>query len=217
MHRIKGIMFDMDNTLLRSAIDFPEMKREIYAFLAGHRLLDEDCAFQRETSSTLIRQARQTGRLTKELEEETWAIVRKHEVKGMAGAELEPGVRELLNGLVGCYRLTVVTNNSEEAARAALAENGILSFFDLVAGRERMAMLKPSPDGFVYVLESYPDIPASEWISVGDSWIDGKGAQEAGIRFVAYGTDIAKMREAGVEPDGKIDHIGQLLDFLASG
>jgi FMN phosphatase YigB (HAD superfamily) len=38
--KYKGVIFDMDNTLLRSKIDFPGMKQEIHRFLSilGWRL-----------------------------------------------------------------------------------------------------------------------------------------------------------------------------------
>ncbi|OXS59816.1 hypothetical protein B1A99_09750 [Cohnella sp. CIP 111063] len=213
---VKGIIFDMDNTLLRSNIDFGRMKQEIYAYLRERDLLPEQAPIDRETSSTLIRQALAANRMTPRQVNEVWAIAAKHETEGMAGADLEPGVRELLAELQGKAALTVLTNNSILAARAALEENRILHVFDLVVGREDAGELKPSPDGVRLILNLYPRLTSRDWISVGDAWIDCIASQDAGVRFIAYRADMEKMRIAGAVPDDSIAHLAELTRVIQS-
>jgi len=43
---IKGIIFDMDNTLLRSNIDFEAMKKETFAFLSTKGILPTTLYFK---------------------------------------------------------------------------------------------------------------------------------------------------------------------------
>lgn len=112
MNRIRGIIFDMDNTLLKSAIDFEGMKQETFRFLVSRGVLSTSFPFAGHTSSTIIEAAVKTGRMTEELLAEMWAIPQKFELAGMEGAALEPGVAEFLEELYGSCRLTVVTNNS---------------------------------------------------------------------------------------------------------
>ena len=211
---IKGIIFDMDNTLLRSTIDFPAMKKEVFQFLTYREVLPEHLDLTRHTTATLIEAAKNSTRMTGRLLEQVWEIVRKHETSGMKGACLEPGVAELLEKLNGKVRLAVITNNSGHAAESALRENGIFHYFDCVVGREMVKSIKPSPDGVFYVLAKFPPISAEEWISVGDSWIDGKAAAQAGVKFISYRGDIREMNRMGVFPIAEIETIEELLAFV---
>lgn len=211
---IKGIIFDMDNTLLRSNIDFEMMKKETYAFLTSKGILPTDLNLQEHTSSTIIEKALQTNRMTEDVIKEMWEIAEKHEIIGMHEAKLEPGVMELLEDIKGKYYLVVVTNNSMKAAEAALRDNNIMEYFDNLIGREKMGSLKPSPDGFLQVLNVYNDTLSTDWISVGDAWVDGKASKEAGITFLSYNGDQSKMNKMGVFPDAQIKDIKELMQFI---
>ncbi|HZG87766.1 HAD family phosphatase [Paenibacillus sp.] len=208
--RAEGIIFDLDNTLLRSNIDFARMKTETHAYLAARGVLPSGMNLEAHTTATVIEAAMNTNRMTEQWIREMWDIPRRLELLGMENAELEPGVPEALARLRGNRRLVVVTNNSVEAAVRALRDNGIYEAFDCVVGREMMRTLKPAPDGFLYVLERFRDIAAGKWISVGDSWADGKASAAAGIPFVAYRADEPSMRRMGVAPIGHIADIREL-------
>lgn len=211
---IKGIAFDMDNTILRSAIDFEAMKHETYQFLTSRGILPPQLDLANHTSSTIIKEAMGTHLMTEELMQEMWKIIKKLEMIGMLNAGLEPGVTELLRELQGKYCMVIVTNNSIEAAKIALRENNILNYFDCVVGREMMKSLKPSPDGFLFILDKYRHIPANEWISAGDAWVDGMASADAGIDFISYQGDGKKMNRMGVFPRADIQDIRELKDFL---
>lgn len=212
--KIKGIIFDMDNTLLRSKIDFAAMKLETYQFLVHRGVLSDDVVLENQTTSTIIEAAVRTNEMTDEWLREMWEIPKKHEMVGMKDADLEPGVTEVLEKLKGNYLLVIVTNNSVDAAVTALRDNDILDYFDCVVGREMVGSLKPSPDAFLYILQQYSNTSAGEWISVGDSWIDGKASAKAGIKFVSYRADEMKMNNNDVCPMAKITDIRELLPFL---
>lgn len=214
MRKIKGIIFDMDNTLLRSKIDFGLMKQETFKFLVLHNILPPDFDITNHTTSTIIKAAVSTNLMTEKLLIEMWGIPKKYEVIGMKDADLEPGVIELLEELKEKYRISIVTNNSIKAAREALMRNNIFEYFDYVIARENMSSLKPSPSGFQYILDQHSDIKKEEWISVGDAWIDGKASLEAGIPFIAYQADIEKMNERGIVPLASINDIRQLKDIF---
>ncbi|NMO97024.1 HAD family hydrolase [Paenibacillus lemnae] len=210
----KGIIFDMDNTLLKSSIDFDSMKRETYRFCIDQGLLPAGMELEQHTTSTFIEQAKRSHRMTAELLKALWDIPKAFEVEGMKDADLEPGVTELLHHLMDRYHLVVVTNNAVEAAEAALKRHDILKVFEHVVGRELVSALKPSPDAFLHVLQLYEHVSVDDWISVGGSWIDGKASHSAGIRFVSYQADLVKMNAMGVIPDGTIQHISELKLLL---
>ncbi|MEI0735561.1 hypothetical protein VQ056_00890 [Paenibacillus sp. JTLBN-2024] len=72
MNGIKGIIFDMDNTLLKSKIDFAAMKLETFRFLVSRGLLSRQLDISKHTTSTLIEEAAKTGGMTEELVAEMW-------------------------------------------------------------------------------------------------------------------------------------------------
>ncbi|WP_353049567.1 HAD-IA family hydrolase [Paenibacillus sp. ISL-20] len=211
---MKGIIFDMDNTLLHSSIDFGAMKRDIYAFLCHHRILPQGLSMDTHTTSTIIAEAMNTGLLSEDLRQAMWNIAKEHEMRGMMGAELEAGASELVQHLHGQMHLAIVTNNAVEAAMAALEENRIVQYFDLIIGREAMGLLKPAPDGYLEVLKHFPHTSPKEWLSVGDAWVDGKASESAGIPFIAYRGDTARMNSMGVFPLAEIQHIKEVIDYL---
>ena len=213
MRKIKGIIFDMDNTLIRSRIDFSSMKNETFRFLTTRGLLPERLVINQHTTSTLIQEAMNTNRMTDEWLEELGEILKRHEKIGMRGAGLEPGVLDVLHDLKGQYDLALLTNNSVEAAEIALSENNIGSFFDCVVGREQVNAMKPSPDGFAYILNKF-NVPAAAWLSIGDSWIDGKASEGAGIAFIAYRADRQKMKQMNVTPRAWIQDIREIKAHL---
>lgn len=169
--KIKGVIFDMDNTILRSNIDFDAMKFETYDYLTQNGVLPFDFPINDHTSSSMITYAQQSNLLHEKMQNEIWEISTKHELRGMVDAELEPGAIRLLHQLKNKYKMVVLTNNSYSAAISALKRNSIDSFFDAILAREQVRYLKPNPDGILAILNMYPNIPADEWISVGDAWV----------------------------------------------
>ncbi|NLC69151.1 MAG: HAD-IA family hydrolase [Clostridiaceae bacterium] len=213
-NKIKGIIFDMDNTLLSSRIDFAAMKSDTYNYIVKLGLLPGDPEFLGMTTAGIIEKAAESNKMTKALKDKIWSIPTKYEILGMKDAPLEPGAEELLEELHGKYRLAVVTNNSVKAAIRAFKRNNIYRYFDIIVGREMVDSLKPSADGFLYVLSRYKDIPPAEWLSVGDAWLDGKASMQAGIKFIAYNGDIEKMNSMGVYPYAEIGDIRELKRFI---
>ncbi|MZQ84224.1 HAD hydrolase-like protein [Paenibacillus sp. 5J-6] len=210
---IRGIIFDMDNTLLQSHIDFPAMKQAIAHFLIREGTLTREFSIAPHTTSTILAHVKEEG-ASEEVLTAALQIAEGYELTGMEGAGLEPGALELLDKLQGNYGLALVTNNSYAAALRALENTGIKERFDLIVGRDQMEAMKPSPSGNLFVLNHFSEIEANAWISVGDSWIDGQAAKEARIPFISYGNGVPLMVEKGVKPAAHIDKLLSLLDYV---
>ncbi|TXK81864.1 HAD family hydrolase [Paenibacillus sp. N3.4] len=209
----KGIIFDMDNTLLRSHINFQAMKQEIVSYLTEKDMLPKSFCMQEHTTSTVIQFAKERG-LSEHMFYEVMGIAARHELAGMEGAGLEPFVQPLLETLMGRYVLVIVTNNAYAAAQHVLELTEIAGYFDRVIGREQMEAMKPSPSGYLAAKKHFPHIQDREWISIGDSWIDGMASMEAGIPFISYGGEEEWMEKKGVKVVAHIDNILDLLDYL---
>lgn len=208
-------MFDMDNTLLQSRIDYAAMKRDVFAYLRGRGYLADNLPVADYTTSMLIERAREAG-MTDAGYAGAMDIATRHELAGMRDASLEEGAGELLSELHagGALVLAVVTNNSFAAAQRALDETGVSGYIELIVGREQMAAMKPSPSGYLHVLEQFAHLTAGEWISAGDSWIDGKASADAGIPFVSYRTSLDEMAQKGVYPIGRIERIADIRHYV---
>lgn len=214
---MKGIIFDMDNTLLSSKINFKFMRRDLIEHLVKHKVGSYEMYEGAQTAAEVLEKGRkllQEEGHDPRLEGELFQIVLAYEREGMKGALLEEGAENLITRLQerGAV-LAVVTNNSYEPACFALKERGIFQFFHMVVGREQMEALKPSPSGLLYVMSRYPKI--KEWVMVGDSWIDGEAARRAGIGFVAYQGSARELQEKGLRPLAQVrDHfqLGRWLD-----
>ncbi|MBH5317659.1 HAD family hydrolase [Paenibacillus sp. GSMTC-2017] len=204
----------MDNTLLRSNIDFSSMKNDTFQFLVSKGIVSKEINIAEQTTSTIIDSAIRSNLMTEALIKEMWDIPKKYEINGMKDAVLEKGAKELLMELQEDFHLVVVTNNSVHAAEKALQENHIFHYFDCLVGREMMNTLKPASDGFNYVLNQYKTTSPEEWISVGDSWIDGKASMAAGILFISYNGDAEKMDKMDIRPTARIQELREIINFL---
>src|SRR5919199_6757943 len=92
--RIRGVVFDMDGTLVHQAIDFEAIRREI-GLPTGTPLLEA------------------MDRLPPAEYAAAWAVLDRHEQAAAAAAEVLPGVREFLAWLdARQVRRAVLTRNS---------------------------------------------------------------------------------------------------------
>lgn len=210
----KGIIFDMDNTLLQSRINFAEMKHAIFQLWADNGIVEPTLNWEKHTASQLIELGRKSEQMTSELEQAMWAAVTAIEKEGMHGAVLEQHAVEVLAQLKSSYRLYILTNNAYAAAEEALNETGIAAYFDEIVAREQMTTLKPSPSGIHYIRSLKPEWPVSAWTMVGDSWIDGKAASDGQVAFIAYQGNEEDMQRNGVVPKAYITDLKELLIIL---
>lgn len=204
----------MDNTLLRSSISFAAMKREVYQYARTRGVWEEELSLDQYTASTLLAKISQSRRLCAKEMEEIWDIVVAHEVRGMHQAPLEDGAVELLAQLSGSYLLTIVTNNAYAAAKRALEDNKIMSYFYKIVARDHVRQMKPAPDSVHAILAAYPQWTAKDWVSVGDAWIDGAAAQSAGVDFVAYRSDSSLLKQHGITPIAHVEHLDEVAAVL---
>ncbi|ACB84166.1 HAD-IA family hydrolase [Natranaerobius thermophilus] len=209
-----GIIYDLDNTLINSKINFNKMKVEVMNYLQEEQLLPEITNLEKHTAATLIQTARQHSTLDQEQEDGLWALITAIEAEGMDKAETEPDINEVISTLANEYTLIVLTNNSYKAAMKALKQFGLDEYFQLVVGREQMTSLKPSPSGAEYILEHFGDTKAEDWVMVGDSWIDAKAAQDASIPFLAYNCNLQELIDRDIPWEENLKHPWDIINYL---
>lgn len=202
-------VFDLDHTLIRSALDLRAARADVRR-LASARGLDLPEASLRWTIAETIAGI---ARLAPDLEATCWAIIVDHETRALDSAAGEPGALEALTDLRAAgFPLAVWTNNARGAAEHALSRCGLRAFFAIVVTRDEAA-LKPDPGGLALLRQAFPD--RAVWM-VGDSWVDGAAAQAGGALFVAYGTDPEELARRRVTARHVIHDLRTLPAWLLS-
>jgi phosphoglycolate phosphatase len=155
---LKGVLFDMDGTLVEVPYDWAGIRADLGA--AEVSILSY------------------LERLAEPQRSRKRAVLERHEEAATERARLRPGVRRLLNRLSGRgIRTALVTNNSRKNTDILLEKFGLV--FDLVMTRDD-GLWKPSGAPLLAAMERLGLVP-SECLAVGDSVFDIRAAREAGI------------------------------------
>ncbi|MGI6082780.1 MAG: HAD family hydrolase [Limnochordia bacterium] len=181
-----GLIFDLDNTLVASRIDFTAMRAAVFDVLreAGVSVTDEQ---RRWPVGRLAELARRAGDdEANDSYARIWQLIEHYEVEGMKKATLEDGARQVTETLAAQgYPLAIVTNNSRASALAILQAFDLTDPFRVILAREDVPRLKPAPDGLL-LARQHLGSPERAFM-IGDAWLDGVAAQAAEARFVAVG------------------------------
>jgi phosphoglycolate phosphatase len=202
------VIFDFDNTLIDSRIRFADLRSALIDLWASRAALPaprED--LMRLPLRDIVDRAVAAA---PELAEPAWTMIEAYEAEGLAGAVAIPHARAVLDALAARgARLALLTNNARPATTANLERLGLASSLDLVITRDETAALKPHPSGINVILERLGPVAAA--YLVGDSWIDGLAAAEAGIRFIGFGARRAEVEARGVRPWAWVADLRDLL------
>jgi HAD superfamily hydrolase (TIGR01509 family) len=159
---IRAVLFDLDNTLVDSRLDFVVMRREME--------LPSDLPILEAIDRLPPIQAARCR-----------AILHRHELAGAARATLLAGVQPLLAELARRHLpFGIVTRNSREIAAATLAHVGIAC--DLVLTRD-CGPVKPDPWPVRFACATWGVTPA-EVVVIGDYRFDIESGRAAGARTV---------------------------------
>ena len=205
------VVFDFDNTLVHSRIDFQGIRGELIQLLRRFGQSNVDAEALRRLSIGQLIEAGEAH--DPAYGPDAWQIVLEYERTGMLAATIEPGAGESLGLLRAAgFRLAVLTNNAGAATLAALDKFALRDAFDLVLTRDEVPM-KPDPTG---VLRARAELAADDarTVVVGDSWLDAAAAQRAGVPFIAFQPRPGVLEERGVPVWTVVERLDQLPALL---
>jgi len=207
------VVFDLDNTLVHSRIDFLGIRQAIIGRLLAVGALDAPPADPRVRAipEWLDLAAAHDAALAAEL----WAVVDQFERDGMIHGSVEADARTTLDQLQAAgLKLAVLTNNSLGSADAALARFDLRAPFDLVLARDVVAALKPSGAG---VAQAHAALGGGRLFMVGDSWIDGAAAQRAAVSadFIAFRANLPDLAARGIATWSSVTSLAEIPALLA--
>jgi phosphoglycolate phosphatase len=206
------VVFDLDNTLVHSRIDFLGIRRAVIERLVEAGALDQPPADPRVRAipEWLDLAAAHDTALAAEL----WTVVERFERDGMLHGTVEDDARQTLDQLASAgLRLAVLTNNSLDSAEAALARFDLRTPLELVLAREVVPALKPNGAG---VAKAHVALGGGPTTVIGDSYIDGLAAQRAavGARFIAFRVNLADLAARGVKPWASVAALSEIPALL---
>lgn len=186
---LRCVIFDLDNTLVDSALDFGRIKAEIGT--------DQPILEYRATVDA-VEQRR--------VDE----ILDRHESRAAATCSLCEGAAELLDFLRGRgVRTALLTRNSRASVTTVLARHGMS--FDAVLSREDSAP-KPSPEP-VQIICRRLGVAPQDCLMVGDYLYDIQCGQAAGTRTMLV--DGPHRKKFAAAPDYEVATLHEARAVIA--
>ena len=222
MNCVKAVAFDLDDTLIRTTVDFKRMKQEIIQ-LFGTLGLDEEMLSTSELTYMIIErgtdllaaQGASDARL-KEIRTEITGIMNRVELESIPRVEAMPSAHEVLLELrKRGIRIGVVTRGCRAYALTALERAGLSGAIDVVLARDDVDRPKPDP-AHLMELVARLGVSRGEILSVGDHRTDYECAQAAQIPFIGITSGDSTLADL-VKADQRaavLESIGELPEFL---
>src|SRR5690606_13825025 len=185
---VKGLVFDLDGTLIDSAADILGGIRETFRVAGYGEVPDSYCPDNLHgTSDGIIRaviqdmgwaQPRDMTQL-KQLYNQVYAARDHRETR------LYPLVQDVLRGCADILPMAICTNKIHRNALTVTDKLGIQGHFSVISGADSWGEPKPSP---VPLLETIREmgLQPEECLYFGDTSVDAMCAASAGVRFVLH-------------------------------
>lgn len=189
---LRGVIFDLDDTLIDSRLDFAAMRRDM-GFAPGQLIL--------EGIESLPPGPRR---------EECLSVLHEHERRGAESATMITGARELLAELSERGLLqAILTRNSRAMTNLALSR--LKLEFSQVVTRED-APPKPDPAGLFQICRSW-NVTVNEVLFIGDFHFDLLAGRAAGIPTVLYAPE--ERPDYADEADFVIGHLREVVEIIS--
>jgi phosphoglycolate phosphatase-like HAD superfamily hydrolase len=221
--KLKGIIFDLDSTLIQAHIDFVDMKIHMIDLLEKYGHPKGTLSPTDQTTVQIMENANQEWenqnkpknecqKLTQQIEEimnqgELNAIPNLTEIEG-AG----PAVKRLKEkGL----KLAILTRSHHAYAVQSLQKLGIYDEFDVILGRHETPEPKPYKGAIDHTVKLM-GLTVNDVAMIGDHQIDRDSAINSGCLFIGVGTGRRGMKSWKDEtpPDHFLASVAELPEYL---
>lgn len=221
IREVKAVVFDLDDTLVESTVNFPKFKGLVIERIASY---GEDRA-DYSTNETVVAiinryeaRMRRDGVPSTEIKRrltELDKIMDDVEMERVSETAAYEGAKRLLKLLrESGIKIGVLTRGCGEYADAALSKTDLLGLVDALECRNSKTKPKPDPEAYLKLVASL-GVSKEQTIFVGDHPLDAQCASNAGVPFIAVRTgDVPEdiLRRAGSVEVFK--DVGELADWL---
>jgi phosphoglycolate phosphatase len=223
---LRGIIFDLDGTLISLHVDGTAFRREIAQELthSGFRMDLIEANSRGLYIQDILDLAK--SQIDQGLVKVDYDGVRKRTFKALDELEvgwirlsqLLPGAEAILSRLGGEGKapitLALLTNSGRAATRYAMEALGFKRYFQKTFTRDDLPAMKPRPQGITAALKAL-GLGEAEVLYVGDSPTDIIAARGAGIRIASVASgryDVEALRKLG--PDFVLGSLSELEDLV---
>ncbi len=222
MADVRAVIFDLDDTLIRSKIDYKKMKSTIIKFLVEVGV-EPGLLSENMLNSELIKVAVEDLR-KKEKSENTIRkviskvneIMNRFELESINDAKLMEGALEVLGYLKSRgIKIGIITNGCRNYAMSIAKKFSLDKYVDAIVARDEVSDPKPNPKHLRVMLKIL-GVSAEETIFVGDHWIDASCARGAAVKFVLLksGDKRWRFRDVNCMKFVIIEDLRDLLNLL---
>ena len=222
--KLKGIIFDLDSTLIQTEIDFIAMKNKMISLLEKNGHPKGTLSPVNQTTVQIVecahseweRQVKPKSEcdfLEKRIEEimnqeEMDSIGNLKEIDGMSQAMRQLKEKKL--------KLAILTRSHHAFAVQSLQKIGIYDEFDLILGRDETPEPKPYKGAIDHTVKLM-GLTVKDVAMVGDHQIDRDSALNSGCLFigVATGRGLRSWKDEKA-PEHYITSVAQLPEYLES-
>jgi len=215
--KYRAILFDLDGTLLNtlqdvadavnkglSSLSFPQHTTEAYKTIIG------------EGRDVLVRRALPVDHRDDETALKLLNMVNaEYQIHWSDNTRPYPGIPELLDALAAKHiKIAVLSNKADDLTNLCVTKLLSQWRFTLVAGAKPSVPNKPDPTAALQIAKQL-DISPAEFLYLGDSDIDMKTANRAGMYAIGAGWGFRSEQELlGAGAKAVIQHPEELLLYL---
>lgn len=213
---IKGIIFDLDGTLLNTVDDIKRhLNKTLVEFGYNEVTSEEVKSFLGNGGKALVTKA-----VKDEIEEEKLlTMVTRYtklynDVNANTLTKPYDGIMALIKGLMSLGIKTAITSNKMQSGVTALNETVFDGLMDVAIGESEISPLKPNPQ-MVFNALNEMELTKEEVLFIGDTEVDLLTATNANIKSVAVSWGFrTKEFLTSLEPDYIIDEPSELLNII---
>lgn len=183
-------MFDLDETLINSTIDFQKIKTTTIRYLSSLGILYHNFSTKMKTfkiverAIMLLKNKGFSDLESSSILQEISKLWNKIELENIDKTTSRQGVREALQQLKEKkLKIGVITRSCREYALKALKVACLLEYIDVIVARDDFVKSKPHAEPLVHAMKTIGSKP-EETIMIGDSIIDFQCAKYAGVKFI---------------------------------
>lgn len=222
LHGIRGVIIDLDGTMLHTAQDLHIAINRMRAGLDLAPLdLETAISFVGKGAENLVRKTIGVDFSESEVERrfaEAMALFEQHyfDVNGEF-ATAYPGVHEGLQEMQAKgLRLACVTNKPIAFTLPLLKKTGLHDYFEIIYGGDSFAKKKPDPMQLLQVCADFELAPA-QIVAIGDSINDSQAARAAGCKVLAvpYGYNHGQAIQ-DVDSDGIVSSLLEAAHLIST-
>lgn len=193
--KLKGIIFDLDSTLIQAQVDFVTMKKHMIKLLEKHGHPKDTLSPTDQTTVQIMEHAekkwqRQNKPETQrqKLRDQITLYMNQGEIESITRLQEIPGAEKALKKLhQKGYKLAILTRSHHEYAIQTTKKTNMIDYFDIILGRDETPQPKPYKEAINYTAKQM-NLNINEIVMIGDHQIDWDAAKNSGCRFIGVAT-----------------------------